>query len=171
MRFARSSSSKVVSGVWSSSFFPPSPGMVWGDLLEGEIVCPDATPTPKQINAARVQAVHETLFIRLSEFTLTIGTPTPKLKLQKRRELGDYGMRPGLSGELINSPGLPLRLTMIVLGSIRSGVRFLPCAEVYATNDDCGSAFKPARRIEANSSADTFSAQDRSCSGCNGFGV
>jgi len=39
----------------------------------------------------------------------------------------------------------------IVLGSSRSGVRFLPCAEVYATNDDCGSAFKPARRIEANS--------------------
>ena len=152
MRLARISSSKVVSGVWSSSelFFPPSPGIVCGLLDAGETVCPQAIPAQKRINAARVQAVQARFFIRLSGFTLTIGTPTPKLKLQSV-ELGDYGIRPGLSGVLMNSPGLPPRLTTIVLGSMRSGVRFFPCADVYATNADCGSAFKPARRIEANS--------------------
>ena len=152
MRFARISSSKVVSGFWSSGSFLLPPGlMVGGAEPFGEVVCPNATATVKKIetSAPRVHAEYETFFIRLSEFTLTIGTPTPKQKLQ--RMLGDYGMRPGLSGVLINSPGLPLRLTMIVLGSSRSGVRFFPCAEVYATSADCGSAFKPARRIEANS--------------------
>ena len=39
-------------------------------------------------------------------------------------------MRPGLSGELINSPGFPARLTTIVRGSSRSGGRFFPCEEV-----------------------------------------
>ena len=71
----------------------------------------------------------EILCTRYREFTLTIGTPTPKPKLKKLLA-ETYGMRPGVSGVLMNSPGLPLRFTTIVFGSSRSGVRFLPCEEL-----------------------------------------
>jgi len=85
MRFARISSSKVVRGFWSSGSFLLPPGLMDGGVVPfGVVVCPNTTVTLKKIMtiAVRVQAVYETFFIRLSEFTLTIGTPTPKQKLQ-----------------------------------------------------------------------------------------